>query len=64
MTAASKSRKARRKGAPSAPQARDSGESAPKPAEKPVSLAPLEFKEALRGLLKVRPDPKDKSAQD
>lgn len=29
-----------------------------KPAEKPVSLRPLEFEEAVRGLLRVRPDPK------
>lgn len=28
------------------------------PAEKPVSLAPLEFEEALKGLLKVKPDRK------
>lgn len=27
-----------------------------KSAEKPVSLAPLEFKEAVRDLLRVRPD--------
>jgi len=26
--------------------------------EKPVSLAPLNFKEALAGLLKVKPEPK------
>lgn len=30
----------------------------PKPAEKPVSLAPLEFEEAQKGLLKVKPDDK------
>lgn len=26
------------------------------PAEKPISLRPLEFEEAVRGLLKVKPD--------
>ena len=26
-----------------------------KPAEKPISLKPLEFEEAVKGLLKVRP---------
>lgn len=62
MAASTKRTKDRPKGALSAPRrakvARDSGESAPKPAEKPVSLAPLEFEEALRDLLKVKPDPK------
>jgi len=28
--------------------------------EKPVSLAPLDFKEAVAALLKVRPEPKQK----
>lgn len=28
------------------------------PREKPVSLAPLEFKDALMGLLVVKPEPK------
>ena len=27
-----------------------------KPAEKPLSLRPLEFEEAVRGLLRVKPD--------
>ena len=30
-------------------------ESAKKPAEKPISLRPLEFEEAVRGLLQVKP---------
>ena len=30
-------------------------ESPPKPAEKPVSLRPLEFEEAVRDLLRVKP---------
>ena len=35
----------------------ESGDSeSPKPAEKPVSLRPLKFKEAVAGLLRVRPD--------
>jgi hypothetical protein len=28
--------------------------------EKPVSLAPLDFQEALKGLLQVKPEPKEK----
>ena len=30
------------------------------PREKPVSLAPLDFKDALAGLLAVKPEPKQK----
>ena len=33
-----------------------------KPAEKPVSLAPLEFAEAVRDLLRVKPDKGGKTA--
>ena len=36
-------------------------DSAPKPAEKPISLRPLEFEEAIRDLLKVKPDRRSKS---
>ena len=32
------------------------------PAEKPVSLAPLEFEEALRGLVKIKPAARQKAA--
>jgi len=32
-------------------------------AEKPVSLKPLKFKEAVESILKVGPDPKGKSAK-
>lgn len=41
-------------------QAQDVDSRAPdgdrKPAEKPLSLRPLEFEEAVRGLLRVRPE--------
>lgn len=32
-----------------------------KPAEKPVSLKPLEFEEALEDMLRVKPDTKDEN---
>ena len=48
--------KGRLKAESSAKAARDSTESVPEPAEKPVSLAPLSFEEALKGLLKVKRD--------
>jgi hypothetical protein len=60
MTTSTKRTKGRQKAASSAKMARDSGESAPKPAEKPVSLAPLEFEEALKGLLQVKPEKHEK----
>lgn len=33
-----------------------------KPAEKPISLKPLEFEEAVEGLLKVKPDSGNREA--
>jgi len=53
-------KKSRPKAESSARTAHDSTESVPEPAEKPASLAPLSFEEALRGLLKVKPQPKDR----
>ncbi|MBT6393068.1 MAG: hypothetical protein HOJ95_00015 [Nitrospinaceae bacterium] len=37
-------------------QPQDSGDNSDsKPAEKPLSLAPLKFEEAMKGLLRVKP---------
>ena len=38
----------------------DKSEETKKPAEKPVSLRPLEFEEAVRGLMQVKPSKKDR----
>lgn len=52
--------KGRSKAESSAKTARDSTESVPEPAEKPISLAPLDFEEALKELLRVKPSETDK----
>ncbi len=38
-------------------------EEKPKPAEKPISLRPLEFKEAVANLIRVKPDSQRQSGR-
>lgn len=44
--------------------AKKTNETKAEPAAKPVSLAPLSFKEALRDLLKVKPGDEKRSGDD
>ena len=39
-------------------------ESDAKPAEKPISLKPLDFEEAVKGLLKVKPESRKDNLND